>query len=141
MACRQMAEPEAAARQLPSVDELLSTERLIEARAGLGHALVVHAARETLSQARSALLTGEEQVAPELAELAGRAAERAWAVVRPSQRRVINATGVVVHTNLGRAPLCESAVAAMRDVADSASSIELDLSTGRRGDRHDHLQG
>ena len=136
-----MAEPEAAARQLPSVDELLSTERLSEARAILGHGLVVQAARDTLGQARRVLMAGEEERAPQLADLAGRAAESAWAVVQPSHRRVINATGVVVHTNLGRAPLCESAVAAMREVADSASSIELDLSTGRRGDRHDHLQG
>jgi L-seryl-tRNA(Ser) seleniumtransferase len=69
-------------------------------------------------------------------DLVSRARER----LRPSPRRVLNATGVVVHTNLGRAPLALSARAAVAAAAEGYSNLELDLATGERGSRHDHVE-
>ena len=74
------------------------------------------------------------------ADLAARARE--WAARRgaPRLRRVLNATGVIVHTNLGRAPLAASARAAVARAAEGYSNLELDLETGERGSRHDHVE-
>src|SRR6185503_18721736 len=67
-------------------------------------------------------------------------AELAATLARPLLRRVINATGVVLHTNLGRAPLAASARAAIDEVARGYSNLEYDLGKGERGSRHDHLR-
>jgi L-seryl-tRNA(Ser) seleniumtransferase len=92
------------------------------------------AARSALERAREAIRAGEEPgdvVASARAEL-----ERLGA---PGLRRVINATGVIVHTNLGRAPLAEAALARAIDVGRSYSNLELDLESGTRGSRQDHV--
>ncbi|MDE3077006.1 MAG: L-seryl-tRNA(Sec) selenium transferase, partial [Chloroflexota bacterium] len=73
--------------------------------------------------------------------LARLASQAAWSSLKSSLRPVVNATGVVLHTNLGRAPLAASAIQAMVSVARGYSSLELDLQTGKRGDRHAHLEG
>jgi L-seryl-tRNA(Ser) seleniumtransferase len=117
-------------RDLPSVDELLRDERL----AAEPRELVVTAARAVLDQARDEIKAGGdpgqvvERVAAELAR--GR---------RPSLRRVLNATGVLVHTNLGRAPLAEAALARVLEVGAGYSNLEYDLAAGERGSRQDHL--
>ncbi|MHB8620356.1 MAG: L-seryl-tRNA(Sec) selenium transferase, partial [Chloroflexota bacterium] len=130
-------------RSLPSVDELLNRPALAQAAGQLGHELAVKAARETIDLERRRILSegpdGEERAAAD--DLAGRAARSAWGRVRPSLRRVINATGVVVHTNLGRAPLCQAAIDAVGAAAAGYSTLELDLSGGGRGERHAHLAG
>jgi L-seryl-tRNA(Ser) seleniumtransferase len=119
-------------RDLPSVDELLRDERL----ASEPHELVVAAARTALERARVEIGEGRDPgpiVDAVVAEL-GRAR-------RPSLRRVLNATGVLVHTNLGRAPLADAAIARVVEVGRGYSNLEYDLERGQRGSRQDHLAG
>jgi L-seryl-tRNA(Ser) seleniumtransferase len=115
------------------VDELLRTDEL----ARLPHTTAVAAARETLARAREELLAGLDP--GDLGDLAGRALAGAARQSAPQLRRVVNATGVVLHTNLGRAPLAPAALDRVREVAGGYSNLEYDLGTGGRGSRHDHL--
>jgi L-seryl-tRNA(Ser) seleniumtransferase len=96
------------------------------------HGVAVSAARAAIGAGRARLLAGEE-----LGDLRAEAIEAA----HPSLRRVLNATGVIVHTNLGRAPLAESALAAVREAAAGYSTLEYDLGAGERGSRHAHVEG
>ena len=121
-------------RALPSVNELLADPRLVELESERGHSLAVEAARAALANAREAILAGEEP-----GDLGAHALARAEALAAPRLRRVLNATGVVVHTNLGRAPLAESALEQIREVAGGYSNLEYDLEEGIRGSRQDHL--
>ena len=117
-------------RDLPSVDELLRDERLVaEPRE-----LVLAAARTALERAREEIKAGADPgsiVDAVLAEI-GRTRQ-------PSLRRVLNATGVLVHTNLGRAPLADAALARVAEVGAGYSNLEYDLEQGERGSRQDHL--
>jgi L-seryl-tRNA(Ser) seleniumtransferase len=116
-------------RDLPSVDELLRDERLGTAP----RALAVAAARDALERAREEIGVGVDPgdlVERTLAEL-----NRARA---PRLRRVLNATGVVVHTNLGRAPLATAALERVAEVGRGYSNLEYDLEDGARGSRQDH---
>ena len=125
-------------RSLPSVDRLLSHPRVRELR--LPAAFVADAAREEIERVRAAILAGEMSKAGEveLDSLASAVAERLTAAFAASLRPVINATGVVIHTNLGRAPLSDAAAAAMRE-ASLYSNLEFDLAGGSRGSRAHHL--
>ncbi|HEY7004340.1 MAG TPA: L-seryl-tRNA(Sec) selenium transferase [Gaiellaceae bacterium] len=123
-------------RALPSVSELLADPRLVELEAERGHDPAVEAARGALAEAREAIRAGRDP-----GDLAARALARAEALFAPRLRRVLNATGVVVHTNLGRAPLAESALERVREVAHGYSNLEYDLERGARGSRQDHLGG
>jgi len=126
-------------RVLPSVEILLAHPRL----AGLGdrvpRSLLVEAVRAEIGAAREALRQ-RGRIAPEPALLADRAAARALAEAGPRLRRVLNATGIVIHTNLGRAPLARPAAAALAEVARGYSSLEFDLATGRRGARGEGVE-
>ncbi|HLJ02876.1 MAG TPA: L-seryl-tRNA(Sec) selenium transferase [Solirubrobacteraceae bacterium] len=117
----------AALRDLPAVHELAAQ---LEAP----HPVAVRAAREAIDQARAALLAGQQGT--DAAQLARALVARLSA---PSLRRVINATGVIVHTNLGRAPLARAARDAVNDAAHGYGNLELDLESGERGSRHDHV--
>ena len=98
---------------------------------------LVEAARRSVANRRAAILAGQAADATiDPAEVARIANELA----RPALRRVINATGVVLHTNLGRAPLAAAARAAIDEVARGYSNLEYDLAKGERGSRHDHLR-
>jgi L-seryl-tRNA(Ser) seleniumtransferase len=119
-------------RSLPSVERLAS--RLPQAP----HRLAVVAARETIDAARQAVLGGDPLLGEE--ELAAAAAERLARLAQPSLRRVLNATGVVLHTNLGRAPLAPAAVAQVAAVAGGYSNLEYDLASGARGSRGAHVE-
>jgi L-seryl-tRNA(Ser) seleniumtransferase len=117
-------------RDLPSVDELLRDERL----ASEPHELALAAARAALEHARDEIRAGNDPgslVDAVMCEL-----ERSS---RPSLRRVLNATGVLIHTNLGRAPLAEAALARVTEVGSGYSNLEYDLEAGLRGSRQDHL--
>ena len=117
-------------RDLPSVDELLRDERL----AHEPHELAVSAARLTLERARAEISAGRDPgplVDAVLAELV-----RAR---RPSLRRVLNATGVLVHTNLGRAPLAPQALERVVEVGGGYSNLEYDLEVGVRSSRQEHV--
>ncbi len=127
------------------MDELLRQPPLVEAEAQLGHEIVLRAARRALQTERERRFAqGADHPHPPagegIAQLTADAERLAWQSVTPSLKNVINATGVVIHTNLGRVPLCESAIDAMAGVARGYSSLELDLGSGRRGDRQDHIQ-
>ncbi len=116
------------ASPLPSVDVLVR-----EAACDAPHALCVREARATLAERRA---RGEQATA---AALAPELRRRVRAALEPSLRPVLNATGVVLHTNLGRAPLAEAALARVQAVAEGYSNLELDLATGARGSRQDHV--
>ena len=113
-------------RDLPSVDELVR---------GLDepHALAVEAARAVLDRAREAIRGGADP-----GDLGQLLRDELAGARRPSLRRVLNATGVVVHTNLGRAPLPEAALERVREVGAGYSNLEYDLDAGRRGSRQVH---
>jgi L-seryl-tRNA(Ser) seleniumtransferase len=121
-------------RSLPSVNTLLERDEIRELLDSAPRTLVVDAVRRAVAAARggtaSAPDTGEEWANAVRAELA-----RAQ---RPSLRPVINATGVVLHTNLGRAPLARAAIDAMVAVSSGYSNLEYDLDAGARGSRYDH---
>jgi L-seryl-tRNA(Ser) seleniumtransferase len=121
-------------RQLPAVSRVLQEERIQKAIAEHGRELVVDCAREVLAQRRKHL----QQGAAIPADLQSVVREILQAVERwrtPTLRRVINATGVVLHTGLGRAVLAEAARKAVAEVAQGHSMLEIDRETGERGDR------
>jgi L-seryl-tRNA(Ser) seleniumtransferase len=111
-------------RDLPSVDEL--------ARA-VDDPLAVDAARSVIDRAREEIRAGADP-----GDLHARLRDELRALRAPSLRRVLNATGVIVHTNLGRAPLAAEALAQVVDAARGYSNLELDLRSGVRGSRQDH---
>src|SRR6184192_2926819 len=117
-------------RDLPSVDQLARDERL----AGEPVALAVEAARAALARAREAIRAGHDP-----GDLGERAAQELESARAPSLRRALNATGVIVHTNLGRAPLAEAALERALQVGRGYSNLEYDLVAGRRGSRQDHV--
>jgi L-seryl-tRNA(Ser) seleniumtransferase len=117
-------------RDLPSVDRLLGDDVLGAAPRPLAAA----AARSALERARATIRAGEEP--GDLVALARAELQR---LGTPALRRVLNATGVIVHTNLGRAPLAEAALTRALDVGGSYSNLELDLESGTRGSRQDHV--
>src|SRR4249919_862651 len=117
-------------RDLPSVDELARDERL----AGEPPALAVEAARTALSRAREEIRAGHDP-----GDLGERALRELASARAPSLRRALNATGVIVHTNLGRAPLAEAALDRIRDIARGYSNLEYDVAAGGRGSRQDHV--
>lgn len=126
-------------RQLPKVDSLLERDDITALADTVPRVLVVEAVREVLDAARADLLAGRSR-AVDADTMAAEAINRATAKTRSSLRRVINATGIVVHTNLGRSPLAPDAVAAVGEVARGYSTLEYDIETGERGSRHVHVE-
>jgi L-seryl-tRNA(Ser) seleniumtransferase len=120
-------------RALPSISALLESAGVQSLLGQYPRRLVVEAVRSAVDAERSGGGTAktEEQW---LAVIAA----RVGGMNRPSLRRVINATGVVLHTNLGRAPLADSAVEAIADIASGFSNLEYDLESGARGSRYSH---
>lgn len=125
-------------RELPSVDALLRRGEAGEWVGQWGREPVTMALRRVLAENRHTL-EGGGTVPDDESLLA--AALRVLKADRPSLRPVINATGVILHTNLGRAPLSEVAIAAAAEVARGYSSLEYDLDKGKRGDRYGHCAG
>jgi L-seryl-tRNA(Ser) seleniumtransferase len=117
-------------RDLPSIDRLLGDERLVDEP----HELVVEAARSVLEHAREEIRAGREPL-----PLVDSVLEELARSRRPSLRRVLNATGILVHTNLGRSPLAEGALERVAEVGSGYSNLEYDLERGERGSRQDHL--
>ena len=125
-------------RSLPAVDRVLADPRVRQAASELGIALVTDVVRAELADRRQAAASG---VTPSSAEeIADAAVARAYSTLRLSLQPVINATGVIIHTNLGRAPLSRSAIDAMVAVSRGYSNLEYNLDLGERGSRHDHLE-
>src|SRR5438067_1114463 len=128
-------------RQLPSVDELLREPPIAALAAASGHAATADAARAVLARLRDEIAAGHldgKGVEVARAGLAGAVERQLHASTRPSLRAVVNATGVILHTNLGRAPLAEATFERMREVGARYSNLEFDLESGERGRRDAH---
>jgi L-seryl-tRNA(Ser) seleniumtransferase len=121
--------------RLPQVQRLLEFERSEELAAQFGRAALTAGLRATLAELREDIRAGRRNGAPAGEQIVAACAERLVARRRPGLRRAINATGLVLHTNLGRAPLAAEAVAAVAEVARGYSNLEFDLASGRRGSR------
>lgn len=130
-------------KQIPAVDEILQRTEIKELPSQIPKVLILEAVREIVAEIRQDILTNRIKLSPEnnprqylLDIITIIAAERALEKNRPNLRRVINATGVVLHTNLGRAVLSERAREAIEQAASGYSNLELDLKTGKRGSRY-----
>ncbi len=123
-------------RRLPSVDALIRAAR--GAWPDLPHDLLRDVSRAVLARARAAVSVGEAP--PDLATLIAAVSAELSAAFTPSLRPLINATGVIIQTNLGRAPLSVAAQTAMQMVSRGYSNLEYDLDRGERGSRHVHLE-
>ena len=133
-------------RKIPSVDEILSRSEIADLLKTHPRAVVVEAIRKGLGRLRSEILSKEESSDLEDALFSF---EHLYPIfqreielqVQPRLRRVINATGVVIHTNLGRSPLHPSALEHMMEISKSYSNLEYDLEMGERGSRYTHVEG
>ncbi len=126
-------------RKLPGVDEVLSHPRILKLlETSYPRPVVTNVVRKEIEATRRKIASGEK--CPELNDIAAAVVERAEDVVVPSLRPVINATGVVLHTNLGRAPLSAESIRVMQTVAMGYSNLEFDLPTGARGSRQAHIE-
>ncbi|MGB2604646.1 MAG: L-seryl-tRNA(Sec) selenium transferase, partial [Candidatus Sulfotelmatobacter sp.] len=129
-------------RKLPSVDEVMHDPAISSLAESCGHEFVVDAARIVLGRLRQEIASGlldENGLELALASLAVAVENQLRQSLRYSLRPVINATGVILHTNLGRAPLAEAAIEHIRETAASYSNLEFDLATGLRGKRDVHV--
>lgn len=126
-------------RSLPSVTALLELEEVRDWLSGLPRSTVLAALQTALNETRQAILEGKGNGALDTHDILRRCEEEIVRRSTPSLRRVINATGVVLHTGLGRAPLCDAAIEAIVEGASGYCNLEFDLATGRRGHRSDHI--
>jgi L-seryl-tRNA(Ser) seleniumtransferase len=125
-------------RSLPSVDRLLADDRVRALTNGEESGVATVLVRQAIESARQAIAGGSP--APTDEQLVESVLGLAAAVFQPSLRPVINATGVIIHTNLGRSPLSDDAIAAMAAVSRGYSNLEFDLEAGERGSRYTHLE-
>ena len=125
-------------RLLPGVDRLLNEAKIKQLLEIFPHDMVVELIRENLECCRTLISQGKQT--PILSEIVENIYRRGQSLARPGLRPLINATGVVLHTNLGRAPLSEAAVAAMNTISHGYNNLEFDLETGERGSRHTHTE-
>jgi L-seryl-tRNA(Ser) seleniumtransferase len=129
-------------RLLPSVDELLRRPQLEALVQREGRTAVLEASRGALEQLRADITTGrlgEQQLKAKFDELPRDVEQRLQESLAYSLRPVINATGVILHTNLGRAPLSRAALEHVAEISEGYSNLEFDLATGERGKRDAHL--
>jgi L-seryl-tRNA(Ser) seleniumtransferase len=129
-------------RKLPSVDDVMRAPEIQPLKASYGHEPVVHAVRCVLDRLRQEITSGLLDAAAlklALSNLAGAAEKQLCQTLEYSLRPVINATGVILHTNLGRAPLGEAAIEHIRETAASYSNLEFDVAEGVRGKRDVHV--
>jgi L-seryl-tRNA(Ser) seleniumtransferase len=133
-----MGDVSSALRQLPRVDDILAHPRMI-ALEDAPRSVAREAAREAVEEARSRILAGAASAPLGADAIALRAAEILHRKTLRSLRRAVNATGVVLHTGLGRAPLSPAAQAALADVATGYCNIQLDIGSGSRSQREDHV--
>lgn len=141
MVLRTTPDTEGLCRRLPQVGRLLESESLRALLADRPRDLVVAAARRVLNSLREEIVRGtldQDALDARLQSLDQAIALELQRSSRPSLRRVINATGVILQTNLGRAPLSEAALRNMEEAARGYANLEFDLETGRRGRRDDH---
>ncbi|MCF8062187.1 MAG: L-seryl-tRNA(Sec) selenium transferase [Deltaproteobacteria bacterium] len=130
-------------RKIPAVDRLMAAPRLVEASSRYPRSLIVRAVQEVLDELRRAIARGElldaNRLEPDRVSLP--VIDRLESLDRPHLRPVINATGVIVHTNLGRSILPERVLERLRSVAGGYSNLEYRLDEGMRGSRYSHVEG
>jgi L-seryl-tRNA(Ser) seleniumtransferase len=139
IAPQSMSEARTSGSPLPSVDQVLRSDEGRVAVARFGRTSATAAVRAELEARRAAL--GVSTAASLAVGVGNAVLARLEAADRPSQRRVFNLTGTVLHTNLGRAVLAEEAVAAVVEAMRHATNLEYDLDAGDRGERDDHVRG
>ena len=127
-------------RKLPKIDEMLQDEHLIFFTEIMPRQVVVETLREVIDMVRREIIDGRREEIPAVEELAGLVKQRVFEEQGKSLRRVINATGVVLHTNLGRANLSRRACESVLEAAGYYSNLEYDIKKGSRGSRHDHVE-
>lgn len=127
-------------RKIPKVDVLLQNPVLAEPIARFGISSVTEAIRKELDALRQEILSGQTDAIPEQGLLCHQIQNRVQKDTLPAFRRVINGTGILLHTNLGRACLAEAAAKAVFDVSRAYSNLEYDLTTGKRGSRYSHVE-
>ena len=128
-------------RRLPQVQSLLETEEGRGLVAVYGHEVAVSALRSGLQDVRAAVQDGRIDEVPQFGrEFFDLIAANILSATAPNLRQVFNATGIVIHTNLGRSPLADEALQAINDVASGYSNLELDLEKGVRGSRYIHVE-
>ncbi len=127
-------------RKLPKVDEVLKAPIILEKCGDTAPHVLKKAVRNEVEAVRSRVLCGEIETIPSLEELAGRICAFVHKVSLPSLCRVINGTGVVLHTNLGRACISKRAIQMVTEVAKGYSNLEYDIASGGRGFRYSHVE-
>jgi L-seryl-tRNA(Ser) seleniumtransferase len=125
-------------RSLPSVDKILSDARVVCCEKAYSRPTVLQVARECLNETRVRLKDGVP--APSFDDIVDLICSRVSSLASISLRPVINATGVILHTNLGRAPLSQETIAAMEECSRSYVNLEIDLDDGKRGSRQVHVE-
>jgi L-seryl-tRNA(Ser) seleniumtransferase len=130
-------------RYIPSVDEVLNQPKVVSLLSSIPRSLVLEAVREAIAHIRDEITAGNLKELRDgnfrdllTGQVVDRTVQKAQKVNRPNLRRVLNLTGVVLHTNLGRAVLAESAIQAINNAASGYTNLELDLNTGKRGSRY-----
>lgn len=129
-------------RELPQVDEILNTQAIQCLKHALPHDFLKSAVRDVLNEIRDDVVRAKEEeiTLPDNETIAQRSGARALLLMKPSLRSVVNASGVIIHTNLGRSSLCNEAVQAVVDVAKGYSTLEYSIDKMERGSRHDHVE-
>ena len=126
-------------KRIPQVQEVLKCECISSLEESLPHSLLSDCVRSEITALRASILAGEN---PEFdtESVAQGARSRTLAFMAPSLRRIINATGVVIHTNMGRSVMCPQAIEAVEDVIKGYSTCEYDTNKMQRGSRHNHYE-
>ncbi|HXY73793.1 MAG TPA: L-seryl-tRNA(Sec) selenium transferase [Dehalococcoidales bacterium] len=125
-------------RKLPSVDLLLNHPQIKELSDSFPHEFVVNLVRRQIEDVRNSILDGK--TCPDVSEIIGKITAHARSFTTGGIKRVVNATGVVLHTNLGRAPLSKEAITAMQLAASGYNNLEFDIESGSRGSRQVHIE-
>ena len=122
-------------QQLPAIEKLLNTQEILDLQATYARPLVTEALRDAVTDIRNEMLSGESTQLPEQAEYVKRTLQKIAAKTAPRMRSVVNATGTVTHTNLGRSLLSDAACQAIQQAARNYVNLEYDIETGQRGHR------
>ncbi len=127
-------------RKIPKIDEILKQPTMVEAAENCNHSILMESIRETLDGLRQQILGGNDSVSLEMEDICSAVLELVTEKNTMSLRPVINATGIILHTNLGRALLSDRAVEAIKEVAQDYNTLEYNLKKGSRGSRYDHIE-
>ena len=122
-------------QQLPAIEKLLNTQEMLDLQASYARDLVTEALRAVVADIRAEILSGNQTQLPEHTEYAERTLQKIEAKIGAGMRPIVNATGTVTHTNLGRSLLSDAACEAIQQAAQNYVNLEYDIATGERGHR------